>query len=129
MATTKEALSEVPVFDTRRYVRNLKRDGGFSEKQADAHADGLQAALGGVAKGFDILALKSDIKVLKSEYQGFEIASVKSDIKVVRGQLAAVVQTLDAHQEQMRGLRQTMMIGFSMNGGLVLLVGLLLGLR
>ena len=103
MATIKETLSDVLVFDTRKYVRNLRSDGGFSEKQADAHADGLQEALRGVA--------------------------TKADIEVVKAQLAAVMQTLEAHQEQMRGLRQTMMIGFSMNGGLILLAGLLLGLR
>ena len=100
MATTKEALFESPVFDTRKYVKNLRRDGEFSEKQADAHANGLQEALRGVA--------------------------TKTDIEVLKAQLAAVMQTLEAHQEQMRGLRQTMMIGFSMNGGLILLVGLLL---
>ena len=121
MATPKEALSEAPVFDTRRYVRNLKRDGGISERQADAHAEGLQVALGGVAKASDILALKSDILVLKSDILALR-SELKSDIK-------AIMRILDAHQEQMRGLRQTMMIGFSMNGGLVLLLGLLLVLR
>ncbi len=32
-------------------------------------------------------------------------------------------------QEQMKGMRQMMIVGFSMNGGLVLLMGLLLGLK
>ena len=111
MATPKEALSEAPVFDTRRYARNLKRDGGISEQQADAHAEGLQVALGGLAKASDILALRAEIKALRTEF--------KADNK-------AIMRILDAHQEQMRSLRQTIMIGFSMNGGIVLLLGLLL---
>ena len=132
MATPKEALSEAPVFDTRRYVRNLKRDGGIGEQQADAHAEGLQAALGGLAKASDILALKSDILALRADNKVLR-AELKADIKLLRAELKAdnkaIMRILDAHQEQMRGLRQTMMIGFSMNGGIVLLLGLLLVLR
>ena len=120
MAITKEAVSDVPAFDTRKYVRTLTR-GGFSDQQAHASTDGLQEALRGVA-------MKSDIDVLRAEMKA-EIKSVKAEmkaeIKEIRTDIGGIKMILAAHQEQMQGLRQMMAIGFSINGGLTLLLGLL----
>ena len=74
----------IPVFDTRGYVRTLTRGGSFTEKQGHANADGLQKALSGVAT-------KTDIRVLEE----------KMDVQ------------FQAMQEQMRGMRQMMVVGFS----------------
>ncbi len=84
MATTKEALMDLPVFDTRKYVQTLTRKKSFSEKQANANADGLQEALQGVAT-------KADIRRLEE----------KMDVR------------FQAMQEQMQGMRQLMVVGFS----------------
>ncbi len=87
MATTKEALMDLPVFDTRKYVRTLTHKKSFTEKQANANADGLQEALQGVATKADIREVKAEIGALRTEFQ--------------------------AMQEQMKGMRQLMVIGFS----------------
>ena len=84
MATTKEALMDLPVFDTRKYVRTLTHKKSFTEKQANANADGLQEALQGVAT-------KADIRRLEE----------KMDVR------------FQAMQEQMQGMRQLMVVGFS----------------
>ena len=108
MAITKEAGSGVPAFDTRRYVGNLKRDGGFNQRQADAQADGLQEALQGVA-------MKSDIEVLRAE--------MKSDMSEIRADMKAF-------QNEMRAFRQMMMyvmgLGFTFMGMGFALMGALL---
>ncbi len=91
MATTKEALMDLPVFDTRKYVQTLTRKKSFSEKQANANADGLQEALQGVATKADIKEVKADIRRLEE----------KMDVR------------FQAMQEQMQGMRQLMVVGFS----------------
>ena len=84
MATTKEALTDLPVFDTRKYVQTLTRKKSFTEKQANANADGLQEAMRGVAT-------KADIRRLEE----------KMDVR------------FQAMQEQIQGMRQLMVVGFS----------------
>ncbi len=83
MAMTKEALTDLPVFDTRKYVRTLTREGSFNEKQANANADGLQEALRGVSTKADIrelsIATKADIKEVKAETQAVKIDSSGED--------------------------------------------------
>ena len=104
MAITKESVSDVPAFDTRKYVRTLTR-GGFSDQQANASTDGLQEALRGVA-------MKSDIGVLRAE--------MKSDIEVLRAEMkaeiGAIKMILEAQQEQMRRSDQMMVLGFTLLG-------------
>ena len=127
MAITKEAVSDVPAFDTRKYVRTLTR-GGFSDQQANASTDGLQEALRGVAMKSDIDVLraemKAEIKSVKVEIKSVK-AEMKAEIKEIRTEIGGIKMILAAHQEQMQGLRQMMAIGFSINGGLTLLLGLL----
>ena len=120
MAMTKEALTDLPVFDTRKYVRTLTREGSFNEKQANANADGLQEALRGVATKAETQAvkieLKADIREVKADIRRLE---EKMDIQfqALRTETKAENQALrtefQAMQEQMKGLRQLMVIGFS----------------
>ncbi len=77
MAVANE--SSVPVFDTHKYVRKLTREGGVSEKQADAHADALHEVLEGVATKTDIALLRADIDVLR-----LQIESVVREMQVLR---------------------------------------------
>ena len=116
MTTTKESES-VPMFDTRGYVRTLTRGGSFNEKQANANADGLQQALSGVAT-------KADLKA--------EIREVKAEIRVLETRIGLLEEKMDVHfhalQEQMRTLRQMMVVGFSVIATSVLVSTLLLGL-
>ena len=110
MAITKEAGSGVPAFDTRRYVGNLKRDGGFNQRQADAQADGLQEALQGVA-------MKSDIEVLRAE--------MKADMREIRADMRAFQNEMKAFRQMMMyvmGLGFTFMgMGFALMGALLVL--------
>ena len=110
MAITKEAGSVVPAFDTRRYVGNLKRDGGFNQRQADAQADGLQEALQGVA-------MKSDIEVLRTE--------MKADMREIRADMRAFQNEMKAFRQMMMyvmGLGFTFMgMGFALMGALLVL--------
>ncbi len=123
MTTTKESES-VPVFDTRGYVRTLTRGGSFNEKQANANADGLQQALSGVATKAD---LKAEIREVKAE-----IREVKAEIRVLETRIGLLEEKMDVHfhalQEQMRTLRQMMVVGFSVIATSVLVSTLLLGL-
>ena len=105
MAMTKEALTDLPVFDTRKYVRTLTREGSFSEKQANANADGLQEALQGVATKAETHAVKIDLKA--------DIREVRAEVKEVKAEIQALRTEFQAMQEQMKGLRQLMVIGFS----------------
>ncbi len=116
MAMTKEALTDLPVFDTRKYVRTLTREGSFNEKQANTNADGLQEALRGVSTKAETQAVKIELKA--------EIREVKADIRRLEEKMDVRFQAVDvrfqamqeqfqAMQEQMKGLRQLMVIGFS----------------
>ena len=115
MAITKEVGSGGPAFDTRRYVGNLKRDGGFNQRQADAQADGLQEALQGVA-------MKSYIEVLRAE--------MKSDMSEIRAGMKAFQSEMRAFQNEMKAFLQMMMyvmgLGFTFMGMGFALMGALL---
>ena len=142
MAMTKEALTDLPVFDTRKYVQTLTREGSFNEKQANANADGLQEALRGVATKAETQAvkmeLKADIREVKADIRRLEEkmdiqfqalkAELKAEIGALRKETMAEIGALrkettaenqalrtefQAMQEQMKGLRQLMVIGFS----------------
>ena len=77
MTTTHE--SSMPVFDTRKYVRKLTRDGGVGARQADAHAGALHEALGDVATKADIAILRADMDALR-----VEVASVVREMQALR---------------------------------------------
>ncbi len=127
MATTKETLTDLPVFDTRKYVRTLTREGSFNEKQANANADGLQEAMRGVATKAETQAVKIDLKADIREVRA-EIKEVKADIREVKAEIRRLEEKMDvqfqalrtemkasnqAMQEQMQGMRQLMVVGFS----------------
>ena len=111
MAMTKES-KIVPVFDTRGYVRTLTRGGSFSEEQANANADGLQEALSGVATKADIRDVRGEIRDMRGE-----IRELRGEIRVLESHIKLLEKRMDvqfqAMQEQMRGLRQLMVVGFS----------------
>ena len=69
MASIHHSSSSVPVFDTRKYVRTLRDDGGFSEKQADAQSHALHGALQGLATKADIMLLQVQVESLVREMQ------------------------------------------------------------
>ena len=117
MAMTKEALTDLPVFDTRKYVRALTREGSFNEKQANANADGLQEALRGVATKADIKETKTETKAVKTELKAeirrleekmdiqfqalrtetkAEIKEVKADIGALRTETKAEIKEVKA---------------------------------
>ena len=96
------APAPVPCFDTHRYMETLKHKGGIPERQAVAQTEALQESLHQSLQG---LATKSDIRDLKA------------DIRVLEARM-------DALQEQMSGLRHMIVLGMSINGGMILMLGL-----
>ena len=116
-------------------METLKHKGGIPERQAVAQTEALQEslhqALQGLATKADIrdlkAATKSDIRDLKSDIRDFKTAT-KSDIRDFRTATKSDIRVLearmDAHQEQMSGLRHMMVLGISINSGMILMLGL-----
>ena len=95
MAMTKEALTGLPVFDTRKYVRTLTHEGSFTEKQANANADGLQEALRGVSTKADIKEVKAETHAVKAELKA-DIRGVRAEIREVKAELKADIRGVKA---------------------------------
>ncbi len=106
-------------FDTQRVVDRL-REGGWDEGQARALCDVLREIMRGVATKVEIAAVKTEIQELKiSTKADIRRLEEKMDVQfqALRTETKAENQALrtefQAMQEQMKGLRQLMVIGFS----------------
>ena len=91
-------MSEAIAFDTHRFVKNLTAS-GFTEAQAEALADEQAHLLdSNLATKTDILAIKSDIREVRSEVQA-EIREVRSE---VQAEIREVKSELELRIEQVR---------------------------
>ena len=113
LASIHHSSSSIPVFDTRKYVRTLRDDGGFGEKQADSQSHALHGALQGLATKADIMLLQVQVESLVREMQGF-----RQEMQVLR-------QEMQALRQETQALRQFMMIGMMAGfGWMTLMIGL-----